>query len=88
MLVTDKPENEFHVTEFTPSELLLLLESHGFQVSPAGVFGQAYQPVCPSTLLTKAFRKLVTRPFASAELRPVRNDWSTPNYFVLRATCA
>jgi SAM-dependent methyltransferase len=84
-MVTDTPENKFHVREFTISELLLLLEATGFEVGTSDIFGQAYQLVLPGIVLTKALRKLIVRPFGPAEVIPHRSTILSPNYFVLRA---
>ena len=83
--VTDTPENRFHVREFTDSELLLLLESAGFQVGADDVFGQAYQLVPPGVVLPKTLRKCLVRPFGATEVVPDRNTLFKPNFFVLRA---
>jgi 2-polyprenyl-3-methyl-5-hydroxy-6-metoxy-1,4-benzoquinol methylase len=83
--VTGKPENRFHVREFIPSELALLMEAHGFSVCRTGVFGQAFQPKFRSYVLTKAYRKLISRPFASADVQPCFKWRSQPNYFVIVA---
>jgi SAM-dependent methyltransferase len=83
--VTDTPENRFHVREFTASELLLILESAGFQVGAGDIFGQAYQLVPPGLLLTKTLRKCIVRPFGNTLVVPDRNTLWQPNYFVIRA---
>ncbi len=83
--VTDTPENRFHVREFTASELLLMLESAGFQVGADDIFGQAYQLVPPGLVLTKALRKCIVRPFGKTLVTPDRNSLWQPNYFLLRA---
>ena len=85
LLVTDRPENPFHVREFTLSELLLALEANGFSADETRYFGPAYQPVFPSMIITKAFRKLIVRPFASKEVRLNRHRWLLPNYFTVVA---
>lgn len=83
--VTDPPENKFHVREFTESELLLLLEAVGFQVSQSDIFGQAYQLLLPHVVLTKGLRKCLIRPFGNSVVYQRRNTLLKPNYFVLRA---
>jgi len=84
-LVTGTPENRFHIREFTESELLLLVEAAGFQVDGSDIFGQAFQLVMPGSLLTKALRKCVIRPFGETKVLPNRQTLSKPNYFLLRA---
>jgi SAM-dependent methyltransferase len=86
--ITDKPENRFHVREFTDSELLLLLEAAGFEVDADGIFGQAYQLAPPGVLLPKAIRKCLVRPFGATVVVPDRNTLFRPNFFVLRARTA
>ena len=85
LFVTDRPENPFHVREFTLSELLLALEANGFSTDEARYFGQAHQPVFSSVIITKAFRKLIVRPFASKDVSLTRHRWLLPNYFTVVA---
>jgi SAM-dependent methyltransferase len=87
--VTGKPENRFHVREFTPSELCLVLEAHGFAIRRSGVFGQVFQPTFGAChLLTKAYRKFLTRPFAATDLIGLSGRWQRPNYFTIVATAS
>lgn len=84
-LVTGTPENQFHVREFTESELLLLLEAAGFQVGGSDIFGQAHQLLMPTTVLTKALRKCMIRPFGGTKVLPHGQTLLRPNYFLIRA---
>ena len=42
--LVDKPDNEFHVREFTVGELVGALHEAGFETDPAEIYGQRLQP--------------------------------------------
>jgi SAM-dependent methyltransferase len=79
----DKPANEFHVHEFTPTELRRALVDSGFAVDD-GTLGQRFQPQLPR-LPSRAWNKFV-RPAERARptVRPVPRGF-TARYFVLVA---
>ncbi len=83
-LITDKPENPFHVREFTASELLVALGQSGFASEGCQVFGQGFQLDLSNWFLNKAVRKVFTRPFANLAVRPLERV-RKPSYFVIVA---
>jgi SAM-dependent methyltransferase len=84
--ILDPPENRFHVREFTVAELYLLLEAAGFSVSRNDVFGQGFQWVSKSLIITKVLRKCFIRPFGSTDVTRCQHSVLSPNYFIVSAT--
>ncbi len=80
----DKPDNEFHIQEFTPVELRMALTAAGFRVRPQ-VYGQRSRIPLASYRLQQLRKRLTGDPdeTASAAVRHVR--LRTPRYFVLIA---
>lgn len=81
----DDPKNPFHAHEFTLQELQGILWAHGFEVPPAGIYGQRQQWTIQSTVLRRAYERLFASKWTtSAQVTPVANK--TPRYYVLAAT--
>lgn len=80
----DKPDNQFHVREFLVLELTAALETHGFKVFPAGVFGQRLRPRMSNPTMARVYRKLF-RPdvWGSPVPKPVGSR--IPRYFIILA---
>lgn len=83
-LIIDTPDNPFHVREFTPSELIAVLELCGFSVDAGEVYGQGSQFNFLLPLLNKVVRKLITRTFASLKVRPLPS-YRQSSYFLIVA---
>jgi 2-polyprenyl-3-methyl-5-hydroxy-6-metoxy-1,4-benzoquinol methylase len=79
----DRPPSEFHVSEFTPTELRSLLAEAGFSVR-APTWGQRFSPRMP-----RQAHRLYGRVFhPAARMSPVvrrQRFWESPRYFVLVA---
>lgn len=84
--IEGKPENPFHVREFTPEELVCKLRDAGFNVRECDIFGQRLRRAYPSRFLRKLVRVIFGDPDrkSSPEVKPV--DKLVPRYFVVRAT--
>jgi SAM-dependent methyltransferase len=84
--LTDKPGNRFHTQEFTPDELLSILNEIGFSTDNRDVYGQRQRRMIRNLLLRKIIHKLWGNPdeSTSPKLRPIRNK--VPRYFTIIAT--
>ena len=84
--IDDKPMNEFHTQEFTPNELLSLLNCSGFHVSQEKVFGQHQRRLYSNKFSNKIIQSVC------AKLKRRRNSIVTavrdkvPEHFIVVAT--
>lgn len=80
----DKPANKFHMQEFTPEELLSILNRHGFSASRNDVYGQRQRRAHSNVLLRAALRMFGNPDITtSAVVTPVSSK--VPRYFVIVA---
>jgi|TARA_B100001964_G_scaffold30784_1_gene31909 SAM-dependent methyltransferase len=82
----DKPRNKFHIHEFIPEELILILTNYGFIVNQNDIYGQRQRKVYSNYFINKIYQVLMRKPDTnlSAMVTPVREK--VPRYFVITAT--
>ncbi len=83
--LSDKPSNRFHTQEFTPTELLNELHTHGFITDKANIYGQRQQRLWPNRFIRKIAHIIYGNPDfkSSPEVMPIKNK--TPRYFIIVA---
>ena len=82
--LVDKPDNEFHVREFTVGELVGALHEAGFETDPAEIYGQRLQPYFAFKKLRKFYAKR-WRPHENASPVVAPLGRLTPRYFLIVA---
>lgn len=78
--LTDKPNNKFHVREYTIDELKKLLKKAGFKIKE--VWGQRYRVYFKSELLNN-FTNIFTNPDQRSSPKLSQQKNLTPRYFVI-----
>jgi SAM-dependent methyltransferase len=84
--ISDKPANEFHTQEFTPSELQNELVLAGFRSQD--IYGQRQRYVFSSQFLNRITKKLFGDQDSRASAKLSRLGYREPRYFVIRAVKA
>ncbi len=84
--IGDKPANKLHAQEFTPDELLSILNCSGFSVSKEKVFGQRQRKLYPIRFLNKIIQAVLKKLKKSggAAVTAVRDK--APEHFIVVAT--
>lgn len=84
--IDDKPTNERHVQEFTPNELLSILNCSGFDISQEKIFGQRQRHVYSEKFLNKVVQAICkkSKRRKGAIVREVKNK--VPEHFIVVAT--
>lgn len=80
-----KPSNKYHTQEFTPEELVLLLQERGFTVTKENVYGQRQGRLYRHKIVQKIANMFFGNPKhkASPLVAPITNK--APRYFVVVA---
>ncbi|MBV6420110.1 MAG: Ubiquinone biosynthesis O-methyltransferase [Ignavibacteriaceae bacterium] len=84
--LNDKPSNEFHIQEFIPEELLLLLNENGFSTDKNNLYGQRQRK---KVYRNRYIRKIIYTLFGNPDIKtssvvaPVKE--LLPRYFVIVA---
>lgn len=86
--INDKPANEFHVQEFTPAELLSLLNCSGFIADRDNVYGQRQRRLFSNKFLNRIIHFVLrkTKNTEEAIVTAVRDK--EPEHFIVVATRA
>jgi len=82
--LSDKPENQFHVREFTIEELRYELATAGYRVSDSDIYGQIQQRYFGSEFLNRAYRRVI-RPHRTKSPKVTRVRSLMPRYFLITA---
>lgn len=84
--IDDKPANESHIQEFTPNELLSILNCSGFEISQEKVFGQHQRRVYSDKFLNNIIQAILkkSKKRGTSIVTAVRDK--TPEHFIVVAT--
>lgn len=84
--LNDRPSNEFHIQEFIPEELLLLLSEKGFSADKNNLYGQRQRK---KVYRNRYYRKIIYTLLGNPDIKtspkvtPVKD--LLPRYFVIKA---
>lgn len=84
--LTDKPENPFHTQEFTPHELLDLLQQSGFTTSETEIYGQRQSQMPSNRFLKALYKAAMGNPKKKASPVVTKLKSRSPRYFLILAT--
>jgi len=82
--IESKPDNKFHIREFTVEELRSILEAHSFKVNALDIYGQRLQRYFKNKRLQKTYKGLL-RPDELFSPIVTRAGKRIPRYFIIIA---
>jgi len=82
--IEDKPNNKFHTQEFTPAELIDLLQSSGFHINANEIYGQRQRLNSKNRYVRKILNIFKPDTNTSPRVQKI-NKGKTPRYFVIIA---
>lgn len=82
--IKSKPDNRFHIQEFTIEELKSALEGHGFEMSNLDIFGQRQQKYFRNEYLQRIYKKFF-KPDKLCSPVVTKVHRRMPRYFIIVA---
>lgn len=80
--IESKPDNKFHVREFTIEELKAVLKGHGFEIQDSDIFGQRQQMYFKNKCLRRIYKRIFNPDeLANPVVTRIRNRM--PRYFII-----